>query len=98
MNFFCKLIPPRPSFAQDMTEAEGRLMQEHATYWRAWMDRGNIIAFGVVADPSGVFGAGMVDFESLEAVEAFTAGDPTIQSQSGFAFEVHPMPFGVVHP
>ena len=96
MNFFCKLLPPRPSFLLDMTEEEGRLMQEHASYWREWMARGNIIAFGVVADPAAVFGAGMVEFESLEEVQAFTEGDPTIQAGRGFRFEVHPMPFGVV--
>jgi len=96
MNFFCKLLPPRPSFLQDMTEDEGRLMQEHAEYWREWLARGNVIAFGVVGDPSGVYGAGMVEFESLEEVETFTEGDPTIRAQGGFRFEIHPMPFGVV--
>ena len=96
MNFFCKLLPPRPTFAHDMTEAEGALMQEHAGYWQEWMARGNIIAFGVVADPNGVYGAGMVEFDTLDDVQAFTDADPTIRSQSGFSFEIHPMPFGVV--
>ena len=98
MNFFCKLLPPRPTFLQDMSEDEGRLMQEHAAYWRGWMDSGNVLAFGVVADPRGVFGAGMVEFESLDAVNAFTEGDPVIRSGTGFGFEVHPMPMGVVRP
>ena len=98
MNFFCKLLPPRPTFLQDMSDSEGRLMQEHAAYWRRWMESGNILAFGVVADPAGVFGAGMVEFESREAVQAFIDGDPTIRAEAGFAFEIHPMPFGVVHP
>ena len=96
MNFFCKLIPPRTTFLQDMDEAEGRIMHEHASYWRDWMGRGNVLAFGVVADPAGVYGAGMVEFESLEAAQAFIDGDPTVQSRRGFAFEIHPMPFGAV--
>lgn len=33
MSFFlCKLIPPRPTFARDMTQAEAKLMQEHVAY------------------------------------------------------------------
>ena len=98
MNFFCKLLPPRPTFLQDMTPDEAGVMQEHAAYWREWMGKGNIIAFGVVADPAAVFGAGMMEFESAEALQAFLDDDPTIRSGSGFSFEFHPMPFGVVRP
>jgi hypothetical protein len=36
--FLYRLISPRPTFPQDMTEEEeeeeGRLMQEHVAYWR----------------------------------------------------------------
>ena len=98
MNFFCKLVAPRPSFMQDMSDAERGLMMEHGAYWREWMARGNIIAFGVVGDPAGVYGAGMVEFEDFAQVKAFTDADPTIRAESGFSFEIHPMPFGVVHP
>jgi uncharacterized protein len=96
MNFFCRLLPPRPSFAQDMTQAERDLMQEHAAYWKEWLTRGHVIAFGLVAEPGGVYGIGIVEFEEEAEVNAFTDGDPTIRSRSGFAFEVHPMPMGVV--
>ena len=96
MNFFCKLLPPRPAFLQDMTQSEMKLMQAHGAYWREWMGRGNVVAFGVVADPLGVYGAGMVEFESVDAAQSFLDGDPTVQSKTGFAFEIHPMPFGVV--
>jgi hypothetical protein len=96
MNFFCKLIAPRPTFAQDMTPAEQQLMRAHAVYWREWMQRGNVILFGLVADPAGAFGVGIVDFETADRARAFTDGDPTIQSGAGFSFEVHPMPLGAV--
>ncbi len=33
-HFLIKLIPPRPTFPMDMTEAEGAIMQEHFGYWR----------------------------------------------------------------
>ncbi len=49
--FFCKLIPPRPTFAQDMSEAEVKLMHEHAEYWRGLMEKGQVVTFGLVADP-----------------------------------------------
>ena len=45
-TFFCKLVPPRPTFAQDMSDAEASLMQAHATYWRGLMDEGLAVGFG----------------------------------------------------
>jgi hypothetical protein len=96
MNFFCKLIAPRPTFSQEMSAEERQLMQAHAVYWREWMQRGNVIVFGLVADPAGPFGVGVVDFETDEAARAFTDGDPTIKAGAGFRFEVHPMPLGAV--
>ncbi len=55
-HFFMRLIPPRPSFPGDMTEEEGRLMQEHATYTRAHFDAGRVLIYGPVlaVDPPGV--------------------------------------------
>jgi hypothetical protein len=51
--FLCKLVPPRPTFAQDMTEAETKLMQEHVMYWKELAGRGIAVVFGPVADPKG---------------------------------------------
>jgi uncharacterized protein len=96
MTFFCRLLPPRPTFGQDMTGEEARLMQEHAAYWNEWLGKGHVVAFGVVGDPAGVYGVGIVEFDADEEVRAFTAGDPTIRSGAGFSYEIHPMPFGVV--
>ena len=96
MNFFCKLLPPRASFAQDMTGDEMRLMQEHAAYWSAAVGRGEVVAFGLVADPAGAYGMGIVEFPGEAEARAFTDGDPTIRSGQGFAFEIHPMPLGVM--
>ncbi len=79
-----------------MTPAEQQLMQAHAAYWREWMQRGNVIVFGVVADPTGAFGVGIVDFASADEARAFTDGDPTLKAGAGFRFEVHPMPLGAV--
>ena len=31
--YVCRLIPPRPSFVQDMTAEEAGVMQAHVAYW-----------------------------------------------------------------
>ena len=95
-NFFCKLNAPRPSFLADITPDEMKVMQDHGAYWREWLAKGNVIAFGVVADPAGAFGVGLVEFENEGAVRSFTDNDPTIQSGRGFRWDISPMPMGVV--
>ncbi len=93
-HVFLKLIPPRPSFAQDMTEAEAKLMNEHAAYWRDLKDGGLVLAYalGVVADPKGLFGAGILELEDNADAQALGDGDPTIRANKGFRLEIHPMP------
>lgn len=97
-TFFCKLVPPRPTFAQDMSDAEARLMQAHATYWTGLMNDGVAVGFGLVADPAGAYGIGIVEVDDDAAVQKLTANDPTIRSGLGFGFQVFPMPRGLVHP
>lgn len=97
-TFFCKLIPPRPTFTQDMSELEAKLMQEHAAYWKGWMDKGQVVAFGLVADPAGPYGMGIVEVENDADVHRFTAGDPVIKAGRGFRYDIHPMPRGALHP
>lgn len=47
---FSYKLPPRPTFVQDMTEAERKAMEEHATYWKDLTDKGIAIVFGLVLD------------------------------------------------
>jgi hypothetical protein len=54
-NFF---VPPRPTFAQDMTQAETKLMQQHVMYWTELAGRGIAVVFGPVVDPKGGMGRG----------------------------------------
>jgi len=88
--FLCKLIPPRPTFAQDMTDAEAKLMQEHVAYWKGLMDRGLVIVFGPVADPRGTYGVAILELEEEDA-KALGMNDPTIKANAGFHYEVYPM-------
>ena len=48
MNLVYKLIPPRPTFALDMTETEQGIMGEHAAYWNGLYEQGFVVVFGVV--------------------------------------------------
>lgn len=48
--FFCKLVPPRATFAQDMTAAERDVMGLHVAYWQDLMHRQKALAFGPVAE------------------------------------------------
>jgi uncharacterized protein YciI len=88
--FLCKLIPPRPTFPQDMTDAEAKLMQQHVTYWNTLMDRGLVIVFGPVADPRGTYGLAILELKKEDA-NALGVNDPTIKANVDFHFEAYPM-------
>jgi hypothetical protein len=90
--FLCKLVPPRPGFPFDMTEAEAALMRRHADYWRAQVDKGVAIAFGPVLDPKGAWGVALAEAAGESEVGALTRGDPVMGGSHGFSFEIYPMP------
>lgn len=97
-TFFCKLVPPRPTFSQDVTEAEREIMREHAAYWQRCLEAGHVVAFGLVADPAGAFGMGIIEVADEDEARRLTAEDPAILSGRGFRYEIHPMPRGAIHP
>ncbi len=90
-NFFFKLIAPRPSFAMDMNDDEKRMMQEHFGYWKASLDRGEVVVFGPVLDPAGPYGIGVISAPDEAGARAFAENDPAIKSNRGFKVEIHPM-------
>jgi uncharacterized protein YndB with AHSA1/START domain/uncharacterized protein YciI len=92
--YLIRLLPPRPSFAFDMTPAEAAVMQKHVAYWTELLRAGNAIVFGPVADPSGSWGLGVVRVATEERVRAIEAGDPAVQS--GMRYEILPMIQAVV--
>jgi len=96
LHFLIKLIPPRPSFALDMTDEEKRLMQEHVVYWTGLADNGVALLFGPVLDPSGSYGIGVVEVENEEDVKVLTANDPVTKSGRQFRHEAYVMPQVVV--
>lgn len=86
--FALKLIAPRNTFVQDMTEEERKIMQSHLEYWKGLMSKGTAIVFGPVFDPKGVYGLGIVAVESEEQVKDITENDP---ANGLHRYEFYPM-------
>jgi uncharacterized protein YciI len=93
--FVYKLIPPRPSFAGDMSDAEAAVMAEHGAYWQRHMDEGRVVVFGPVVDSSGSWGLAVVRAESADDVAALGREDPAVTSGT-CTFDVGTMPVAVV--
>ena len=93
-RFLYQLIPPRPTFAQDMTEKERKIMQEHALYWKDLTDKRIAVAFGPVLDPKGVWGLAIVEAANEQDVRALGTNDPVVKA--GLTFEVYAMPGAIV--
>jgi uncharacterized protein len=97
MNYFLyKLIPPRPTFAADMTGTEQAVMAEHVAYWTRQRDRGFAVGFGPVADPACSWGVAIVEAESGQQARQLRAHDPAVRA--GMTAQIYPMPNAVVRP
>lgn len=94
--YFARLVPPRPTFMLDMTDAERAAMAAHVAYWNAKLAEGVAIAFGPVADPAGGWGVGLLAVPDEAALAAFQAADPVIQANLGLRYETLPM-LRVIH-
>jgi uncharacterized protein YciI len=78
-QFYMRIIPPRPTFAQDMTDQERALMIEHAAYVRGFFEAGKVLAYGPVLDPEGSFGVGLLEMADLAEAEQFASNDPSVK-------------------
>ena len=89
-HYFFKLIPPRPTFAQDMTDDERRLMDEHGQYFQEHFATGKVLLFGPVMARSGAFGLGVLEVDSEQEARQFGEGDPSVEAGMN-RFEIRPM-------
>lgn len=87
-HFFLKLIPPRPTFAQDLSEAEREVMGRHADYLASLLRNGTGVAFGPVMDPAGVYGMGIIEAADEAEARAMTDKDPVTSIAH---YEIFPM-------
>lgn len=85
-----KLIPPRESFARDMTPYEAAVMQEHIFYWKILIQKGICVTFGPVLDPASVYGVAIVRVEDESHVPQIEANDPSVKAGIN-RFESFPM-------
>ena len=87
-HFVVRLIPPRPTFAADMTDEESAIMAAHGAYWRGLMNRGIALLFGPVLDPAGVWGLGVLEARDQDEAREIAVEDPAIKSGLNRA-EIH---------
>jgi len=90
MAFLYRLLPPRPTFAQEMSPAEAEVMQRHVGYWQDLLNRDVALAFGPVLDPEDPWGLGLLDLEDEQAARAIGESDPAVESGT-CGYEVVPI-------
>jgi uncharacterized protein YciI len=77
--WFIRLIAPRPTFVQDMTEAEKNLMEQHFLYWKGMFEKGVCVFGGPVLDPKGVYGVLAIMATSEDEARTIAADDPSVK-------------------
>jgi uncharacterized protein YciI len=80
LRFFLKLIPPRPTFATDITPEEAKLMRQHADYWTAEFAKGTVLIIGPVLDPKGIFGIAVLETTSEAEAYTLAENDPSVKA------------------
>ncbi len=78
-TWFIRLIPPRTTFVQDMTQAEGALMDQHFAYWKQQNASGVLLFGGPVLDPNGPFGILVIRAATIEEARAIASADPSVK-------------------
>src|SRR5215472_3829511 len=94
-TFSLRLIPPRPDFAQTLTDAERAIMDRHAAHWRPYLERGDMVVFGPVLTDRDSYGLAVVDTDDEPALREFAAQDPVVTTGTA-AFEFGQLAAGTV--
>lgn len=76
IHYTLYLNPPRPTFVQDMTDDERKIMQQHIAYWNDYMSKGMVLVFGPVLDPKGAYGLGIIEVDTEQQMQDMIANDP----------------------
>jgi uncharacterized protein YciI len=90
LRFLLKLIPPRTTFADDMTPEEGKLMQQHADYWAEQFKNGAVLIIGPVLDPKGAWGMAVLETTTEGEARTLAMNDPSVKAGLN-KFELSPM-------
>jgi len=89
-HYYFKLIPPRPSFPQDITAEEKALMDDHGNYFAQQFDAGKLLLYGPVMALYGAFGVGILEVADADEARKFGENDPSVRAGMN-RFEVYPM-------
>jgi hypothetical protein len=89
-HYFVKLIPPRATFPQDMTDSERAVMMEHTVYFRQKFDQGNILIYGPVMAVGGAFGMAVLEVVDESEAMLLMRNDPSVRGGLN-RFELSPM-------
>jgi uncharacterized protein YciI len=79
-SWFVRLIPPRPTFDKDMTDAEQKLMEQHFVYWKDQFARGVCVFGGPVFDPKGVYGVLAIRAATEDEARSLASADPSVKA------------------
>jgi uncharacterized protein YciI len=79
-TWFLHLIPPRPTFNKDMTEAEHALMEKHFEYWKEQYAKGVLLFGGPVLDPHGWYGVIVLRAATEDEARAIASADPSVKA------------------
>jgi uncharacterized protein YciI len=86
-TFVLRLIAPRPSFAETLTDSEREIMNRHAAHWRPYLERGDMVVFGPVLTDEDSYGLAVVETDDEQALREFASRDPVVTTGTA-AFEV----------
>jgi uncharacterized protein YciI len=77
-TFVLRLIAPRPSFAQTMTDDEREIMSRHAAHWQPYLERGDMVVFGPILTEDDSYGLAVVETDDEQALREFADRDPVV--------------------
>jgi len=89
-HYYFALIPPRPTFIQDMTDAERALMDKHGAYFQQQFDAGKLLLYGPVMAADGAFGLAILEVADEAEARQFGENDPSVRGGLN-RFEFYPM-------
>ncbi|MGA2167061.1 MAG: YciI family protein [Terracidiphilus sp.] len=79
-TWFIRLIPPRPTFDKDLSEAEAKIMEQHFVYLKGLYEKGVCLFAGPVLDPKGVYGVMVIEAASEDEARAIADADPSVKA------------------
>ena len=92
-HFFLRLIPPRPTFAYDMSDNERAVMLQHVNYMQQHFAQGRVLIYGPVLAEGDSFGMGMLEVADVAEARQIMDADPTILAGLN-RYEIAPMRVG----